>query len=155
MFATWRERISAALGSVALRIDHVGSTAVPTLAAKPIIDIQVSVSDLADEPRYVPQLEAAGVQLRSRDGLHRYFRPFLGHHRQVHVHVCAAGSPWEYEHLMLRDYLRAHPGAQDAYARAKRAAARTWHDDRWAYTEAKTEIILDLLRAAERWAGTI
>ena len=75
-----------------MRIEHVGSTSVPGLPAKPIVDVQISVDDEDDESRYVPQLEEAGIQLRSRDSLHRYFRPFPDRPRDVHVHVCAAGS---------------------------------------------------------------
>ena len=151
-YEKWRERLTSALGTVGARTEHVGSTAVPGLPAKPVIDVQISVADLRDEPRYAPQLEAVGVQLRSRDELHRYFRPFPGRPREVHVHVCEADSTWEREHLLFRDYLRAHRAARDAYAKAKKAAARAWQDDRWAYTEAKTGIILDFLDAAEQWA---
>ncbi len=151
-YEQWRELLTSALGTAGVRTEHVGSTAVPGLPAKPVIDIQVSVTDLRDEPRYAPQLEAAGVQLRSRDELHRYFRPFPSHPRDVHVHVCEADSTWEREHLLFRDYLRACPTARDAYAEAKKAAARAWQDDRWAYSEAKTGIILDILDAAEQWA---
>jgi GrpB-like predicted nucleotidyltransferase (UPF0157 family) len=151
-YQQWKQRLTNALGSAAVRMEHVGSTAVPGLPAKPVIDIQISVADLHDEPQYAPQLESAGVQLRSRDELHRYFRPFPGQPREVHVHVCAAGSTWEREHLLFRDYLRAHPATRDAYAEAKKAAARAWPDDRWAYTEAKTGTILDILDGAEKWA---
>jgi GrpB-like predicted nucleotidyltransferase (UPF0157 family) len=151
-YELWRQRLTSALSTAAVRMEHVGSTAVPGLPAKPVIDIQISVTDLRDEPRYAPQLETAGVQLRSRDELHRYFRPFPGRPREVHVHVCQVGGTWEREHLLFRDYLRAHPAARDAYAEAKKAAARAWQDDRWAYTEAKTGIILDILDAAEQWA---
>jgi GrpB-like predicted nucleotidyltransferase (UPF0157 family) len=151
-YARWHERLAAALGASALRIEHVGSTAVPGLAAKPVIDVQVSVAALADESGYVPPLAAAGVQLRSRDDLHRFFRPGADKPRDVHVHVCSAGSEWEREHLLFRDFLRAHPAAAGAYADAKGAAAGTWRDDRWAYTEAKTGIVLDTLESAERWA---
>jgi GrpB-like predicted nucleotidyltransferase (UPF0157 family) len=70
----------------------------------------------------------------------------------VHVHVCQAGSDWEREHLLFRDYLRSHADAGNAYARVKQEAARLWLDDRIAYTEAKTGVILDLLDSAETWA---
>jgi GrpB-like predicted nucleotidyltransferase (UPF0157 family) len=134
-----------------VRIEHVGSTSVPGLAAKPIIDIQVSVDDLAEEDAYVPALEEIGLQLRSRDNFHRYFRPFPDRPRDVHVHVCALGSDWEREHLLFRDHLRRDPEARDAYARAKTVAALTWADDGWAYTDAKTDVVLEILeRAAAR-----
>ena len=151
-FASWRTLIASALEGVALRIDHVGSTSVPGLAAKPIVDIQVSVPDISDEERYVPALEQLGVQLRSRDDLHRYFRPFAARPRDVHVHVCPAGSDWERRHLLFRDYLRANPAACGVYAEAKREASRVWVDDGWAYTDAKSGVILDIMEDAERWA---
>ena len=151
-YEQWHDRLDGQLADAALRIEHVGSTAVPGLPAKPTIDIQVSVADLDDESRYVAKIEQAGVQLRSRDALHRFFRPFAGQPRDVHVHVCPAGSGWEREHLLFRDYLRSHPDARDAYARVKREAAQVWSDDRIAYTEAKTGVILDLLADAETWA---
>ena len=149
-FAGWRSRIVKELGPAAHRVEHIGSTAVPGLAAKPIIDIQVSVPDLAAEESYAPGLERAGVQLRSRDELHLYFRPFPGEPRDAHVHVCLSGSEWEREHLLFRDYLRRHPAWRDAYADAKREAARAWGDDRLAYTDAKNHIILDILDDAGR-----
>jgi GrpB-like predicted nucleotidyltransferase (UPF0157 family) len=152
-YQRWRDRLAGQLAGTALRIEHVGSTAVPGLPAKPTIDVQVSVADLADESRYVAQIEQAGVQLRSRDVLHRFFRPFAGQPREVHVHVCQAGSGWEREHLLFRDYLRSHPVARDSYAKVKWEAAAVWSDDRIAYTEAKTGVILDLLDAAQAWAS--
>lgn len=152
-FAAWRHLITNALGRVALRIDHVGSTSVSGLAAKPIVDVQVAVADLPDEEHYVPQLERLGVQLRSRDDFHRYFRPFADRPRDVHVHVCPAGSEWEREHLLFRDYLRVNRVARALYAKAKREASLVWADDGWAYTDAKSEAILGILEDAERWAS--
>jgi GrpB-like predicted nucleotidyltransferase (UPF0157 family) len=151
-FARWRDRIGAALGATALRTEHVGSTSVPGLAAKPVIDIQVSVADIADEARYVGRLEPLGLQLGNRDDVHRYFSPVPEQPRELHLHLCQAGSGWERDHLLFRDYLRAHPAAADRYLAGKRAAAITWRDDRWAYTEAKTDVILDILDHAEAWA---
>jgi GrpB-like predicted nucleotidyltransferase (UPF0157 family) len=151
-FESWRELIAKGLRPVALRIDHVGSTSVPGLAAKPIVDVQVSVADISDEENYVPELERLGVQLRSRDDLHRYFRPFADRPRDLHVHVCAAGSGWEREHLLFRDYLRATPAAREVYAETKREASRVWIDDGWAYTDANSEVILNILQEAEPWA---
>jgi GrpB-like predicted nucleotidyltransferase (UPF0157 family) len=151
-YASWQDRLRRALGEAALGIEHVGSTSVPGLAAKPIVDIQVSVIDLADESRYVPQLERSALVLRSRDELHRYFRPPADQPRAVHVHVCAAGSQWERDHLLFRDYLRADPAACHRYAEAKRANVRRWSDDSWAYTEAKTGVVLDLMEQAADWA---
>lgn len=153
LFQQWQARLSNDLGEAAVRIEHVGSTSVPGLPAKPIVDIQISVRDLEDESRYVPQLERSGNQLRSRDELHRYFRPFPDFPRDRHIHVCASGSTWEREHLLFRDYLRTHAPARDRYAAAKRAAAEVWADDGWAYTDAKSQVILSILREAEIWAA--
>jgi GrpB-like predicted nucleotidyltransferase (UPF0157 family) len=151
-FERWRSRLQEALGPRALRIEHVGSTSVPGLAAKPIVDIQISVADLEDEPAYVGRLEQSGVQLRSRDAEHRYFRPPRGRPHECHVHVCEAGSPWERDHLLFRDFLRARPDRAHRYAAVKQEAALIWCDDGWGFTEAKSEFILDSLDEAEDWA---
>ena len=154
-FQTWRARIDAVLGSAAERIEHVGSTAIPGLAAKPVIDVQVSVVDPDLEERYVPAIESIGVQLRSRDQQHRFFRPFSGLRRDVQIHVCATGSEWERRHLLFRDYLRANGGARKAYLAAKLEGAERWCDDRVAYADAKTEVILRLRQDAEGWARDV
>ncbi len=153
-FERWRARIATALGTTALAIEHLGSTSVPGLAAKPIVDIQMSVAELEDESAYVPALAELGLQLRTRDALHRHLRPFAGRPRDVHVHVCAQGGNWEREHLLLRDYLRTHPHAVLAYATAKQELAVRWREDSVAYGEAKSDVILTALRAAEEWAAT-
>ena len=152
-FAVWRDRLAAALGPTALRIEHVGSTSVPGLPAKPIIDIQVSVADMTDEAMYAPAIDALGVALRSRDSEHRYFRPAADRPRDVQIHVCDSGSDWERVHLLFRDYLRTHAEAAHAYGQMKRDAAVPHTSDRIAYNEAKTEFILDQLEQAERWAA--
>lgn len=152
LYAGWRERLTQGLGATARRIEHVGSTAVPGLSAKPIIDIQVSVDDVEDEARYVPPIEALGIQLRNRDLEHRFFRPFSGLPRGVQVHICGIGSEWERRHLLFRDYLRANGAAREAYTAAKVSAAEQWRDDRVAYTEAKDGQIRELMAAAEVWA---
>lgn len=153
LFERHRSGLAGALGRVAISIEHVGSTAVPGLPAKPIIDIQVTVADQHREEEYTRQIEDLGLQLRSRDDQHRYFRPFPDRPRDVHVHVCSAGGGWEREHLLFRDYLRGHPDAAAAYARVKREAAAIWADDYVAYTEAKDHVIRDTLAAAEMWAA--
>lgn len=152
-YAGWQARLSAQLGDAGQRVEHVGSTAVPGLAAKPVIDIQVSVPDLAAEALYIAPLERAGVQLRYRDNQHRFFRPSPGRPWDVHVHVCAAESPWERRHLLFRDYLRVSADARAAYTEAKFAAARLWRGDRMGYNAAKTRVILDIMEKAETWAA--
>jgi GrpB-like predicted nucleotidyltransferase (UPF0157 family) len=151
-YEDWRRRLATSLGPAALRIDHVGSTSVPGLAAKPVLDVQVSVRDVEDEASYVPAIESVGVRLRMREAGHRYFRPPEGLPREIQVHVCAAGSRWERDHLLFRDYLRAHAPVAAEYGRRKAALAERYRTDRIAYTEAKTGFILDALDAAARWA---
>lgn len=151
-FQSWRQQLAAALPA-AERIDHVGSTAVLGLAAKPVVDIQVSVADPTHESEYVPQLADLGLELRSRDDEHRFFRPFGGTPREVHVHVCLAGSAWESDHVLFRDYLRQAPAARDEYLAAKLGAAERWRDDRVAYADAKTAVILRVMRDARAWAA--
>ena len=151
-FEGWRDRLAAALGPVARRIEHVGSTAVPGLLAKPVIDIQVTVDDVEAEASFMPAIEGLGVALRSRETGHRYFRPAGDAPRDVQIHVYEPGSAGERAHLLFRDYLRANAPAAAAYADAKRAAADAYRDDRIAYNEAKSGVILDLLTEAEAWA---
>ncbi len=154
-FVDLRDRLAGALGPVALRIDHIGSTAVPGLAAKPIIDLQVSVADLADEDAYVPGCAEAGFELYTRDDAHRFFDIAPPMARTAHLHVCASGGAFERDHLLFRDFLLAHADERDGYAAMKREAAAKWGDDRLGYTYAKNEYILDLLDRANDWAAAI
>ena len=148
-FEEHRRRIEAALGSVACRVDHIGSTAVPGLAAKPIVDIQVSVPDVEHEPSYLQPLVATGYRLRVRERAHRMFRtPEL----DVHVHVCDAGSDWERRHLLLRDWLRESADDRDAYAALKlELGTRHWESMNH-YADAKTDLISEITIRAEAWA---
>jgi GrpB-like predicted nucleotidyltransferase (UPF0157 family) len=149
-FEQERDRISAALGPHAHRIDHIGSTAVPGLPAKPIIDIDVSVGDVENEPTYLPALLTAGYELRVREHGHRMVRTPT---RDVHVHLCSAGSEWERRHLFFRDRLRSHPDDRDTYAEEKRRlAAQDWPDMN-AYADAKTTVIQAILARAKNDAG--
>lgn len=144
-FAAEQARIRAALGPGALRVDHVGSTAVAGLVAKPIVDVDVSVADVEDEPAYLPALLAAGYELRVRETGHRLVRTPA---RDVHVHVCSAGSAWERDHLAFRDRLRASASDRAAYAALKQElAARDWPDMN-AYAEAKGALIAEILARA-------
>ena len=146
-FGQWRDRIVAVLGP-GVRVAHVGSTSVPGLAAKPVLDVLVSVPDLDDESAFVPGLESLGVVLRGREPGHRYLRTPPGVRPRVHVHVCATGSDWERDHLLFAAYLRAHPERRDAYAALKRDLAERFRTDRLAYTMRKTRFVEDTLALA-------
>lgn len=151
-FVTWRDRLAESLGPTALRIDHVGSTSVPGLAAKPIIDIQLSVERLDAEAAYVPGCADAGFELYSRDEVHRFFHVPPPSPRVAQLHLCQSGGEFEFDHLLFRDYLRANPDERDAYAAMKREAAKLWKDDRLGYTYAKGGFIMDRQERANVWA---
>jgi GrpB-like predicted nucleotidyltransferase (UPF0157 family) len=147
-FDEHRARIGAALGSHAIRIEHVGSTAIPGLRAKPIIDIQLSVEDVEDEARYVPALKAVGYSLRVREPGHRMLRIA----DVAHVHVCSAGSAWEQRHVLFRDWLRRDSADRDRYGEAKRdLAGRDWETMNH-YADAKSDVIAEIMIRAERWS---
>ncbi|HEY1480982.1 MAG TPA: GrpB family protein [Gaiellales bacterium] len=140
-FELERSRIADALGDAARRIEHIGSTAVPGLAAKPIIDVLVEVDDPDAEGTYGPALEAAGLELRVREPGHRMFRT---PERDVHVHVWPSGSREAAAYLELRNHLRAHPGDRQRYAQVKRAlAGREWRDMNY-YAEAKGDVLREI-----------
>ncbi len=151
-FARERDRILPALGELAHRVDHIGSTAVAGLPAKPIIDIDVSVDDPDDERLYVPLLRRAGYRLRVREPGHRMLRtPAL----DVHLHVCATGGHWERTHLLFRDWLRVAGDDRERYAGVKRELAQRAWPDMNAYSAAKAEVIGEITQRAERWAASI
>jgi GrpB-like predicted nucleotidyltransferase (UPF0157 family) len=150
--AAWIARLSARLEALPVHVEHVGSTAIAGLPAKPVLDLQVAVPDIDDEQAYRPALEALGLILRARESDHRFFRPPADQPRTVHVHVCQRDSTWERDHLLFRDYLRAHPDKAHDYAALKRQLAETVGDDRNAYTAGKTAFIERTLRDADAWA---
>lgn len=115
--------IRTALGPEVLALDHVGSTAVPGLAAKPVIDVDLTVADSSDEAAYVPELEAVGFELSIREpGWHEH-RVLTGREPRVNLHVFSPDCPETVRHLMFRDWLRTHPTDAARYAEAKLAAA--------------------------------
>ena len=152
-FAELGHELRAGLGEVALRIDHVGSTSVPGLAAKPIIDIQISVADFDPLAAYRQPLERLGYVYRADnpERTKRYFREPPGR-RRTHVHVRRAGSFSEQWALLFRDYLRAHAEVAAEYAVVKRRLARRFRDDRRAYVDAKGPLLWEIIRKADQWA---
>lgn len=149
-YAEHERRIRAALGPAAVRVEHIGSTSVPGLAAKPIIDVLVTVADITAEEDHLDPLLAAGYVLRVREPGHRMVRT---PERDVHVHVLQAGDPAADDYLLLRDHLRATPTDRALYERTKRdLLTRDWADMN-AYAEAKTDVITELKERARR-SGT-
>jgi GrpB-like predicted nucleotidyltransferase (UPF0157 family) len=141
-FAVHRERVRRALGPAALMIEHIGSTAVPGLAAKPIIDVLVAVADADDESHVAPALRAAGYELRVREPGHRLFRP---PDRGAHIHVWSLGDPEVARHLEFRDRLRDSPEDRRAYEALKRELARREWADMNHYADAKSPLIARIL----------
>jgi GrpB-like predicted nucleotidyltransferase (UPF0157 family) len=140
--------IADALGGSPLRIEHVGSTSVPGLAAKPIIDILVVVPDSADEGTYLPRLEAAGYVLRVREPDWNEHRMFRTPEKDVHIHIYSAGCPEIQRNLAFRDRLRRNIDDRTRYEQTKRElAAKEWSDMN-AYAEAKTEVIESIIAAS-------
>ncbi|HLJ22753.1 MAG TPA: GrpB family protein [Candidatus Acidoferrales bacterium] len=140
--------ISNALGAAALQIEHIGSTAVPDLRSKPIIDILVVVSNSADESAYLPQLEASGYILRVREPDWHEHRMFRTLERDVHIHIYSAGCPEIERTVRFRDRLRQNAGDRNLYENVKRQlAAQNWPDMN-AYANAKTEVVEEILRRA-------
>jgi len=150
-FDEHRVRLTASLGSRALRVEHVGSTSVPGLAAKPVIDIQLSVDDVSATADYEPHLLDAGYQLRVVEPGHRMYRT---PDRDVHVHLWADSAD-ERRHLLFRDRLRASPDDRERYEELKRTLAhRDWPDVN-DYAQAKGPLIAEIVRNAETWAAEV
>jgi len=141
-------RIRAVLGAAAVRVEHVGSTSVPGLAAKPIIDMLLAVPDSADEPAYVPALEDAGYVLSIREPDWFEHRLFKGPDTDINLHVFTVGSAEIDQMLMFRDWLRADEADRDAYLRVKRdLAERTWRHVQH-YADSKTAIVQQVMARA-------
>ncbi len=147
-FAGQADRIRAALGSRALSVEHVGSTSVPGLAAKPILDINVAVADTTRENDYVPALEAAGFTLAIREPDWFEHRLFRGQEPAVNLHVFPHGCPELARMAGFRDWLRRSPDDLALYVEAKRRLAR----QDWArvqdYADAKTAVIAEIVARA-------
>ncbi|MEX2229932.1 MAG: GrpB family protein [Dehalococcoidia bacterium] len=156
-FAHAAEAIRGACGTRLVGLEHIGSTSVPGLAAKPIIDVMPLLARFADGFACVEPLEALGYISRGEFGIpgRHYFVRNEGRERPPeHVHMYEQGADEAVRHLLLRDYLRAHPDRAEAYGTLKRALAVRFRDDRVAYTEAKSDFILETVALARREAET-
>jgi GrpB-like predicted nucleotidyltransferase (UPF0157 family) len=147
-------RISNAVGDVAVRLEHVGSTAVPGLAAKPIVDLQLSVAVMRPRERYVAPLERLGYLFapapESPD--YHFFAKPPERPRTYHLHVCETGSEHEFRHVAVRDFLRSHPDEATRYVALKREVVARHPQDRLAYIEGKDDYVTALERRAVSWA---
>ncbi|MDP9373984.1 MAG: GrpB family protein [Chloroflexota bacterium] len=153
LFERLRARVTGALSGLAVAVEHVGSTAVPGLPAKPIIDLDAIIPSAADLPVAIERLTAIGYVHQGDLGIpgREAFAPPPDTPRH-HLYVCTPDSAEYRRHVLFRDYLRAHPGEARAYGELKRAAARRFGDDRDAYTKAKDAFVAAILQRAARGA---
>jgi GrpB-like predicted nucleotidyltransferase (UPF0157 family) len=156
IFEEEAHRLYAAFGSAALRIEHVGSTSVRGLAAKPVIDIQLSVASLLPHGRYVNTMTNLGyrhIALDEFDFVYPFFHRPAEWPSTHHVHLCKAGGEQEWKHLAFRNYLRAHPETARKYEVLKQELARTHHGgtprSMERYSLAKSEFVANVLCAAK------
>jgi GrpB-like predicted nucleotidyltransferase (UPF0157 family) len=142
-FEVEADRVRSALGDGVVRVEHVGSTAVPGLAAKPTIDILVSLREMTPRDRYVNELTALGYRwgIDPWSDEHEFFSRDVDEDHAYHIHLCLAGGGWERRHLAFRDWLRSHPDDAAAYEQLKRELAERHPRDIYSYVDAKTEFI--------------
>lgn len=146
-------RVRGALGDRVMRLEHLGSTSVPELAAKPVIDVVLEVADSADEPAYVSDLEAAGYGLKLREPDWHEHRLFKTPDEGVNLHVWSAGCTETERMVRFRDWLRSSAADRELYARTKRElAAREWKY-RQQYADAKDAVVAEIMARAEAPTG--
>jgi len=142
-------RVRAILGSQVLRLEHTGSTSVPGLAAKPIIDMTLEIPDSSDESRYVPSMEGAGYILRIREPDWHQHRLFKGPDTNINLHVFSAGCPEVDRMVLFRDWLREHAEDRQLYERTKRdLASRDWKYVQ-NYADAKSSVVAEVMARAQ------
>lgn len=153
LYALEKARLSQAVGAYLLRIEHVGSTAVPGMPAKPILDIAGAVQDLADVEPCLAPLQALGYAFRGEQGIpgRRYF--VKGNPRTHHLHLYRVDSREWVDHLLFRDWLTAHPDAAADYMDLKKRLLAEYPGDRAAYTDGKAPFIEAVLARARRGAA--
>ena len=144
------DRIRAVLGDRVLQLEHVGSTAVWGLPAKPIIDMLLVLANSADEPAYVPAMEAAGYVLRIREPEWNEHRLFKGPDSNINLHVFSSGCLEIARMLAFRDWLRINTSDRDLYARTKLELAQMNWKYVQNYTDAKTAVVEQIMGRARR-----
>ena len=147
----WADRFDAAhaalrpaLGDLIIGVEHIGSTSVPGLPAKSIIDIDLLIDDTADESRYRPALEGIGYRLVLREPWWYGHRMFVSAAEDVHLHVWPRNAPEPVRHRLFRDWLRSHPEDRELYASSKRRLAEDTVDQPADYSLAKNDVIDDI-----------
>jgi GrpB-like predicted nucleotidyltransferase (UPF0157 family) len=145
LFEREAARVRSVLGDRVVRLEHAGSTSVPGLPAKPIIDMVLELPDSSDEPAYLPDMEAAGYTLVIREPEWFEHRVFKGPDTNINLHVFTAGSPEVERMLRFRDWLRSNPADLELYVRTKRElAARDWKYVQQ-YADAKSAVVQEIM----------
>jgi len=150
LFVRETERINSALGQKAHAIEHVGSTSVPGLAAKPIIDILLIVTDSADESSYVPALEKAGYVLGIREPEWHEHRMFKGPDTNINLHVFSQGDSEVQRMLVFRDWLREDSADRNLYLATKRDLAQQSWKYVQNYADAKSKVVESIIARARK-----
>ena len=152
MYEAVAQRVQTALGERILRLEHVGSTSVPGLCAKPFIDMLLVVADTRDETAYVPDMESSGFILRAREPEWFEHRLFHASFAEIKLHTFSEGCSEIDRMLLFRDWIRSHPEDRELYAATKRdLASRTWKYVQ-NYADAKNGIVDEILARAG-WTG--
>lgn len=153
-FETESKKITAALGENVVAVHHIGSTSIPNIYAKPVVDLLVEVRDIAEVDTRSSAMEALGYQVKGEYGIigRRYFRKDNDEGiRTHHIHTFAAGSNEALRHLAFRDYLTAHPFDAQSYSELKRFLAKKHPQDIDAYMNGKDAFIKEIDRKAFEW----
>jgi GrpB-like predicted nucleotidyltransferase (UPF0157 family) len=150
LYRSEAERILSACSGRVTVVEHIGSTAIPGLSAKPILDLMPGIARLEDGPPTIPSMETLGYTCRGEHGIpgRLYFEMVRGGRRVAHAHMFVVGTvDWE-RHILFRDYLRAHPETARAYGELKMTLAARHRNDRAAYTDAKSDFIDSIVARA-------
>ena len=147
-FQSYANRLQQSLDGLVIGIEHVGSTSVTGLAAKPIIDIDIVISSRVVLGQVLQRLETIGYEHIGSDGIPGREAFKWPGERRHHLYVCAVNAPNLHNHLMFRDHLREHPEVADAYGQLKKKLAQQYRYDAESYCEAKTEFIQQTVETA-------
>jgi len=152
-YQTEAAKLKPIFGKLLLLTEHIGSTAIPGIKAKPIIDIMIAVSNLACVADFIPEMELLGYEHRGEAGIpgRQYFRREADSIGGYHVHIYQLGHAAITQALNFSEYLRTHPDRAQAYSHLKEGLAKKFRNDRAMYTESKTDFIEETNRLAAAW----
>jgi GrpB-like predicted nucleotidyltransferase (UPF0157 family) len=152
-YQTIAAQLKPIFGKQLLLIEHIGSTSIPGIKAKPIIDVLIAVTDIGRVTEIVPAMETLGYDFRGERGIpgRQYFRMEPDSSSGIHIHVYQQGHEAITEKLDFRDYMRTHPDRAQAYSQLKEKLAEKFRQDRVTYTESKADFIVETIGLAADW----